>query len=115
MRTLCIQDSSSESFTQVLIENQILLPPAYVLMEQKCSLFNSDFKENPAVIFLYKVAKEALDHYIKDHESTVNTLLDISTETDKQFKRVLEAANESEAGLNKARSIANELICTTIK
>ncbi|KAG2222997.1 hypothetical protein INT45_012296 [Circinella minor] len=50
----------------------------YVLMEQKCSLFEIEYKEDPTVMLLYTIAKDALENHIRDHQSTVNTLVDDS-------------------------------------
>ncbi|KAI8145399.1 hypothetical protein BJV82DRAFT_603527 [Fennellomyces sp. T-0311] len=61
----------------------------YVLMEQKCSIFGLQYKEDPTVMLMYAVAKEALDHSIQDHESTVDTLVSMAKETQNQFKRIL--------------------------
>ncbi|KAG2237225.1 hypothetical protein INT48_006629 [Thamnidium elegans] len=76
-------------------------------MEQKCSLFGLQYKEDPTVILLYKIAKEALEHQIQNHEATVDTLLDVATETQKQFKRIIEVANEGEPNLKRIRSLAS--------
>ncbi|KAI8646782.1 hypothetical protein BD408DRAFT_409724 [Parasitella parasitica] len=82
------EDSINENDTSI---NSRPLPPlaavGYVLMEQRCSLFGLEYKENPTVILLYKIAKEALDYKIQDHNSTVERLIDVATETKNQFKR----------------------------
>ncbi|KAI7887270.1 uncharacterized protein EV154DRAFT_484989 [Mucor mucedo] len=60
------------------INNAEPLPPllalSYVLMEQKCSLFGLQYKEDLTVILIYRIAKEALDHHLQDHQSTVDSL-----------------------------------------
>ncbi|KAI9365898.1 hypothetical protein BD770DRAFT_377499 [Pilaira anomala] len=102
--------NTSTSNTNTTSTNSHFLPPlvalGYVLMEQKCSLFGLQYKEDPTVILLYKIAKEALEHQIQNHEATVDTLLEVATETQKQFKRIIEAANEGEPSLKKIRSLA---------
>ncbi|CAO3645596.1 unnamed protein product [Mucor fragilis] len=78
--------------------NSMSLPPlaavGYVLMEQKCSLFGLQYKEDPTVVLLYQIAKEALQHQIQDRNSTVERLIKVATKTKKQFKRILEVPNE---------------------
>ncbi|KAI7858198.1 hypothetical protein BDC45DRAFT_434513, partial [Circinella umbellata] len=87
------------------------LPPlaavGYVLIEQKCSLFGLEYKKDPTVILLYQIAKEALDHQIQDHNSTVERLIDVATETKKQFKRILEVSDEGNVGIKKMKSLAS--------
>ncbi|KAI8148893.1 hypothetical protein BJV82DRAFT_589995 [Fennellomyces sp. T-0311] len=87
------------------------LPPmaalAYVLIEQKCSIFGLQYKEDPTVMLMYKVASEALDHNIQDHQSTVDTLMNVATETQNQFKRILDAANDDTPNLKRIRSFAS--------
>lgn len=52
------------------------LPPliaiGYVLMEQNCSLFGLQYKDDPTVILLYEIVKEALDHQIQNHKAAVD-------------------------------------------
>lgn len=87
------------------------LPPlaavGYVLIEQKCSLFRLEYKKDPTVILLYKIAKEALDHQIQDHNLTVERLIDVATETKKQFKRILEMSDEGNIGIKKMKRLAS--------
>ena len=43
---------------------------------------------------LYDIAKQALERQIKDHVLTVERLLNVATETRKQFERILDASDE---------------------
>ncbi|KAL7321355.1 hypothetical protein PS15m_001131 [Mucor circinelloides] len=103
--------SNDPSSNNSSINNAEPLPPllalGYVFMEQKCSLFGLQYKEDPTVILLYRIAKEALDHHLQDHQSTVDSLVDVTKETQKQFKRILEATNENEPNLKRVRNLAS--------
>ncbi|KAI9365236.1 hypothetical protein BD770DRAFT_378087 [Pilaira anomala] len=96
---------------RMLLTSHTPLPPlaavGYVLIEQKCSLFGLEYKKDPTVILLYQIAKEALDHQIQDHNSTVERLIDVATETKKQFKRILEVSDGGDVGIKKMKSLAS--------
>ncbi|ORX59655.1 hypothetical protein DM01DRAFT_1333120 [Hesseltinella vesiculosa] len=74
------------------------LPPlfalGYVLMEQKSSLLGLQWKEDPTVMLLYTIAKEVLKNEIQEHETTIDALIETNTETNRQFKRILQVLEE---------------------
>ncbi|KAL9547418.1 hypothetical protein PS6_007156 [Mucor atramentarius] len=84
--------SNDPSSNNSSINNAEPLPPLLAL---------GYYKEDPTVILLYRIAKEALDHHLQDHQSTVDSLVDVTKETQKQFKRILEATNENEPNLKR--------------
>ena len=67
------------------------------------------YKKDPTVILLYSVAKYALDHGIKTRTATtVDVLVDVASQTQKQFKRIIEATNDDKPDLKKIRTLSTD-------
>lgn len=78
----------------------------YVFMKQKCSLLGLELRNDATVKQLYLVAKEVLDREVRPHEATVVVLADVCAQTQKQFKRILEAIDEDGPSSKRARKYA---------
>jgi hypothetical protein len=79
----------------------------YVIMKQKCSLLSLEKREDPTVKLLYLVAKEVLDRQILPEEATIDVLTNVCSETQKQFKRILEALDQDGPSSKRAKEYAS--------
>lgn len=79
----------------------------YVFMKQKCSLLGLELRNGTTVKLLYSVAKETLAREVFPHEATIDVLIDVYTQTQKQFKRNLEAIDTDGPSLKQAREYAS--------
>lgn len=53
-----------------------------------------EFITDATVKLLYSVAKEVLGREVRPHEATIDVLIDVCAQTQKQFTRILEAINK---------------------
>ena len=63
---------------------------------QKQSLFSLEKKDDPIVKLLYAIAKKALDNGIQKDEKTIDALLDVCSNAESQFKRILDAVTDED-------------------
>lgn len=92
-----------------------LVALGYVLTQQKCSLLGlHEYREDPHVILLYKIAKEVIEQDIQEHEATVDVLMNVTTVTHKQFKRIYdEVCTDEEPDLKRIKGLAKDGITYT--
>ncbi|ORX43872.1 hypothetical protein DM01DRAFT_1340626 [Hesseltinella vesiculosa] len=79
------------------------LPPlaalAHVFFEQKASLMELDLHDDPTIMALYEVAKEAFDNQVTKEEETVDALLKTTSYSTRQFEKIISATEQDEVDI----------------
>ncbi|KAI7848340.1 hypothetical protein BDC45DRAFT_414078, partial [Circinella umbellata] len=68
-----------------------LIAIEHTFNNQKQLLFGLEKKDDFTVKLLYRIAKKTLENQVKKEEKTVDALLDVCSNAESQFKRILDA------------------------
>ncbi|KAG2194023.1 hypothetical protein INT47_009914 [Mucor saturninus] len=97
-----------KTIKQSLLETPLvpLVAIEYVFSKQQQSLFGLEKKDDPIVMMIYSICKKALAGQISIDERTVNALLDVFSNTNNQFKRIIDAVELDGQDLKRIKQYA---------
>ncbi|KAI7848339.1 hypothetical protein BDC45DRAFT_574918 [Circinella umbellata] len=73
-----------------------LIAIEHTFNNQKQLLFGLEKKDDFTVRLLYRIAKKTLENQVKKEEKTVDALLNVCSNAESQFKRILDAVADED-------------------